>query len=138
MISRLIAALFAVAFMALVLAAGADPQPRRRKQLALAWCSLALLVVVPIAVFAAPLPEGARVRIESEYIESGWHEGTLRRAQNRCWMVQLEHATQSGYTLLSLTTAKRLQIARNGQWQDASPAENLTDQPRECLEEGSD
>lgn len=138
MISRLAAALFAIAFMALVLAASADPRPRRRKQLALAWCSIALLVVVPIAVFAAPLPEGTRVRIESEYIESGWHVGTLRRAQDRCWMVQLEKATESGYTLLSLTTAKRMQIAHNGQWQDASPEDNLADQPRACLEEGAD
>jgi hypothetical protein len=139
MISRLAATIFVVAFGALVERASAESRPRRRRHAVVTWCALLLAVgLAPLAVFAAPLPEGTVVRIESAFIEAGWHEGTLRRAQDRCWMVYLKNATQGGYKLLALVTAKRLQIARSGQWQDASPGDNLADQPRECLEEGSD
>lgn len=139
MISRVVAAVFVIAFVAFVERASAESRPRRRRHAAITWCALLLAVgLAPLAVFAAVLPEGSFVRIESAYIESGWHEGTLRRAPDRCWMVYLKNTTQGGYKLLALTTAKRLQIAREGKWQDASIAENLADQPRKCLEEGAD
>jgi hypothetical protein len=139
MISRLVVTVFVVAFVALVERASAESKPRRRRHAVVTWCALLLAIgLTPLAVFAATLPEGTVVRIESAYIEAGWHQGTLRRAQDRCWMVYLKNATHGGYKLLALTTAKRLQVARGGQWQDASPADNLADQPRACLEEGSD
>lgn len=139
MIGHFIASVFVVAFCAVVERAHAVRKPYRATRFAVTWCALLLAVALaPLAVFAASLPEGSFVRIESAYIEPGWHEGTLRRAQDRCWMVYLKNTTRDGYKLLALTTAKRLQVAREGTWHDATAAENLADQPRECLEMGSD
>lgn len=51
MLTRLVAALLAVAFMTLVLAAGGDPRPRRRRRLALTACAVGLVIFVPAVLF---------------------------------------------------------------------------------------
>jgi hypothetical protein len=140
MFSRLIAGMLAIAFVAFVDRAEAN----RRKSIVsrlLAWFALLMsLGLAPLTTMAAErLADGTNVRMTSSYLEAGWYQGTLRRAPNKCWMVSLSKPASGGYTLLALKTASRLQIfSSKGQWQDASPAANLADQPRECMEDGAD
>jgi hypothetical protein len=119
---------------------------RARRSAALrAHCTAVSVALVTVAWFtptpayaAGLLPEGATVRAEFTQLEAGWHEGTLRRAQNDCWMIFLNKPTKDRYTLIALTTATRIQVKRNGQWTDARFTDNLQDQPASCREEGSD
>jgi len=139
-LARFAAGAFAIAFV-LLIQRGAK-RPDRTLGLASGSALLALLLTcgaMPTSSRAAEvLPEGTAVRAESGYIEAGWHEGTLRRAPNRCWMIYLRKPVAGGYTLIALMTINRLQVSQAGQWREAGFDGNLKDQPASCLEEGSD
>jgi hypothetical protein len=138
--SRLLAGMFAVVFIAFVERSSRASRPRSlHGRVIAALLGLLMLGIAPLPLFAADaLVEGTNVRIESEYIEAGWHQGKLSRTPDRCWMVTLTKPTKDGYTMVALRTAKRMQVARAGAWQDTSATANLKDQPRSCLEDGSD
>ena len=136
--SRYVAGLFAIAFVALLQRAGRRPGHVGLMTTA-AFALIASTMFVPSTGSATGLlTEGTSVRAEFAQVEAGSHEGTLRRAQGQCWMIFLSKPTRDSYTLIALTTAKRVQVLHDGQWTDAAFADNLQAQPASCREEGSD
>lgn len=139
MLMRFFCMSFALGFIAVVERAHRAGSTRSSLAGGLLATALMVLTLAPVSTEAAErLEHGTTVRATSHGIEGGWHEGTLVRIANRCWMIQLRKPTKDGYTMIALMTVARLQVASQGQWRDASTEPNMADQPPACREEGSD
>jgi len=138
-VSRFAAGMIAIAFVTLLQRTFRREQRTRGRLAAFVASALAAITLASPSAHAADLlMEGTDLRAEFTLGGAGWHTGTLRRMEDRCWMVFLSKATEDGYTLIALSTAKRVQITRDGQWIDTTFAATLKDQPASCLEEGND
>lgn len=97
------------------------------------------LVFAPTQASAADLiTDGSTVRIRSTAIEAGWHTGRITRDGRHCSMVQLDHPTEHGYTMVALMVVEALQLGRTGQWTAISPKQAIASEPAHCLVNGSD
>jgi hypothetical protein len=90
------------------------------------------------AAHAAPLSDGALVRVASNLVEAGWHTGRAMLDARKCWMVKLDEPTSEGYTMLALSFVKSVEAANAGGWRPLPLATIVRSQPAQCLEEGSD
>jgi hypothetical protein len=90
------------------------------------------------ALAAAPLADGAVVRVASNLVEAGWHTGRARLDGRKCWMVKLDKPTRDGYTMLALSFVKSVETAGAGGWTPLPLQTIVRSQPTECLEEGAD
>ena len=100
--------------------------------------AIALAALVQPASAADPLADGSTVRIRSNSIEAGWHMGRIKRDSRRCSMVQLDKATEHGYTMLALMVVDALQLGRTGEWTAIDAKRAIAAEPAHCLVEGSD
>lgn len=96
---------------------------------ALLFCASAL---------AGGLPRNTVVRIEGSGIEGGWHEGKITTTMEGCTMVALDKATRDGYTLIALIATARLERKIGNTWSDVPLRQLLAQEPKQCLQEGSD
>jgi len=97
-----------------------------------------LLAALATTAWAGGLPKGTAVRIEGKGIEAGWHEGVTTVTSEGCTMVSLKKPTRDGYTMIALIATARMQRLQNAAWTDVALPELLANEPKPCLEEGSD
>jgi hypothetical protein len=90
------------------------------------------------ALAAAPLADGAVVRVASNLVEAGWRKGRAQLDGRKCWMVKLDEPTSEGYTLLALSFVKSVEASSAAGWRPLPLDAIVRSQPAECLEEGSD
>jgi hypothetical protein len=90
------------------------------------------------ALAAAPLADGAVVRVASNLVEAGWHKGRAKLDGRKCWMVKLDKPTRDGYTMLALSFVRSVQAAHADGWAPLPLQTIVRSQPVECLEEGAD
>jgi hypothetical protein len=102
----------------------------------------AVLLASPLiggaALAAAPLADGAVVRVSSNLVEAGWHKGRAQLDGRKCWMVKLDKPTSEGYTLLALSFVKSVEAPSTAGWRPLPLDTIVRSQPAECLEEGAD
>lgn len=111
--------------------------PRTRRAL-IAYVAIALGMLPMHAGAAEPIADGATVRIRSNSIEAGWHMGRITRDSRHCSMIQLDHPTQHGYTLLALMVVDALQLGRTGEWTAVNAKQALASEPAHCLADAAD
>jgi len=87
---------------------------------------------------AAPLSDGAVVRVASNLVQAGWHTGRAVLDGRKCWMVKLDRPTSEGYTMLALSFVKSVEGATAAGWKPLPLATIVRSQPAQCLEEGAD
>jgi len=107
----------------------------------------------PVAVVPAPLAssqalagetlhsavaDGAAVRVESAYLESGWLEGRLGPSPSGCRMVFLDKPTDGGYTSVALMTLTKLERKDGAEWRKVAVEALLDREPAHCLEAAAD
>jgi hypothetical protein len=84
------------------------------------------------------LADGSKVRVESEYLESGWLEGTLRPSPSGCRMVFLSKPTAGGYTMVALMTLKHIERQDGAAWTNVPVQPLLDREPSHCLQAAAD
>lgn len=108
--------------------------------------SIAGLLAVALVAAAAPryavaaplLTDGAVVRIASNSIDAGWHNGRMHLDAQQCWMVKLAQATKDGYTMVALIGVAELQVARGESWAPVDVRTVVKAQPARCMEYDAD
>jgi hypothetical protein len=105
-------------------------------------CALAILLglgFVSVGALAAEsLAADAVIRVSSDAVEHGWHQGRAVLDARKCWMVQLDRPTQDGHTMLALSFVKSIEVQRSGAWSPLALQTVIANQPKQCLEEGTD
>ena len=116
-----------------------DRRTRRVHVSTIIALSIVALGALPSKAGAAEtLDDGVTVRIRSTSIEAGWHTGRIKRDRRHCSMVQLDHPTEQGYTLLALMVVNALQLGHTGQWTAIDARQAIAAEPAHCLVEGTD
>jgi hypothetical protein len=93
---------------------------------------------VPGPIAQGPISSDTVVRVSSSGLEPGWLRGRVVLDARRCWMVQLDRATQDGYTLLALSFVAAVEVANGAGWTPLALQPVIDAQPAECLESGAD
>jgi hypothetical protein len=139
--SRVLAGLFAIAFVIYV-GRGSKSAGRTTPSCLITGglLSIALAMGIPPqqAMAATPLTNGATVRVTSQSIDAGWHKGRMHLDAKKCWMVQLDKATQDGYTMIALIGVAELQVAQSETWAAADVKTVIKTQPSVCMEYDAD
>lgn len=141
MLSRTLAGVLAIAFVIYVersSKATARTSPRCLVGAGLLAIVLALGIAPPQALAAAPLTDGAVVRVASNSIDAGWHKGRMHLDAQQCWMVKLDKATKDGYTMVALIGVAELQVARGESWAPIDVKAVVKAQPARCMEYDAD
>ena len=92
----------------------------------------------PAAPTQSAVADGSAVRVESDYLESGWLQGRIGPSPSGCRMVFLDKPTEGGYTSVALMTLKRLERKVGAAWQEVAVQALLDREPTHCLEAAAD
>lgn len=108
-----------------------------RLALAVHIAAAATFTVQPFAasLLAHDLVDKAIVRVQSDQLSPGWHEGTVQVQGTGCALVWTIDSTRpGGRTGLALTFIKKLQRRQGTGWTDASVPFLIKREPASCQE----
>lgn len=97
-----------------------------------AACALAMLPL-STTLAAHDLADKSSVRIQSDQVSPGWHEGTVQVQASGCALVWTPDAGMPGGKIgLGLMFIQKLQRRQGTTWVDVSVPELITREPRSC------
>lgn len=97
-----------------------------------------MVAAAGVAAFAQALPKDTVVRVQNPSLGSGWLDGKVGIAADRCTMVFLKDPAPGGYTSMALNAVKALQKRDGAAWVDVDVKPWLAKEPKACREADND